>query len=293
MFDLGEISGPDTEPNAPGAVKRVHEIFSLPTFMNNVDGEDVKQGKLSNCWFVAGLTALANLEHGLTQTCAAHDTEVGVYGSVVYRDGAWTYKIIDITLYPQSPCWDSPSLQRALLQQTDRVDAGTHAKAHGDYAVLACGWVGEGLEDLSGGGTTQLFTSDILDPDVFWAEELSKVNQEFRFGASTGILDGGYGERDGISEGHAYFVVAAHTLKSGKRLLKIRNPWAHARKGIWEGACCDGSKEWTAEVQQELGHRFGGDFVFWISFEDLPREACGRRRVVGKACVSGDVFTRR
>ncbi|QKD57627.2 uncharacterized protein FOBCDRAFT_119832, partial [Fusarium oxysporum Fo47] len=73
MFDLGEISGPDTEPNAPGAVKRVHEIFSLPTFMKNVDGGDVKQGKLSNCWFVTGLTALANLEYGLTQACAAHD----------------------------------------------------------------------------------------------------------------------------------------------------------------------------------------------------------------------------
>ncbi|KAF4332354.1 hypothetical protein FBEOM_13850 [Fusarium beomiforme] len=304
LFDLGETSCLDTEPNAPGAVKRVHEIFSLPTFMKNVDGGDVKQGKLSNCWFVASLTALANLEYGLTQICAAHDTEVGVYGFVFYRDGAWTYTIIDDTLYLQSPCWDSPSLQRALLQQTDRVDAESeykttyqtgskalffaqcrdqnetwvpliekaYAKAHGDYAALACGWVGEGLEDLSGGVATQLFTSDILDPDLFWADELSKVNQEFLFGASTGILDGGYGERDGISEGHAYIVVAAHTLKSGKRLLKIRNPWAHARKGIWEGAWSDGSKEWTAEVQQELGHRFGGDSVFWISFEDFLRK---------------------
>ncbi|KAI3573303.1 hypothetical protein IWW34DRAFT_887599 [Fusarium oxysporum f. sp. albedinis] len=304
MFDLGETTCLDTEPNAPGAVKRVHEIFSLPTFMENVDGGDVKQGKLGNCWFVAGLTALANLEYGLTQTCAAHDTEVGVYGFVFYRDGAWMYTIIDDTLYLQSPCWDSPSLQRALLQQTDRVDAESeykrtyqtgskalffaqcrdqnetwvpliekaYAKAHGDYAALACGWVGEGLEDLSGGVTTQLFTSDILDPDLFWVDELSKVNQEFLFGASTGILDGGYGERDGISEGHAYLVVAAHTLKSGKRLLKICNPWAHARKGIWEGAWSDGSKEWTAEVQQELGYRFGGDSVFWISFEDFLRK---------------------
>jgi hypothetical protein len=108
-----------------------------------------------------------------------------------------------------------------------------YAKAHGDYAALTGGWVGEGLEDLLGGVTTELFTSDILDPDVFWADELSKVNQEFLFGASTGFLDGGYGERDGISEGHAYIVVAAHTRKSGQRLLKLRNPWAHVRKGIW------------------------------------------------------------
>ncbi|KAF4964417.1 hypothetical protein FSARC_7652 [Fusarium sarcochroum] len=304
MFDLSEMTRLDNEADVPGAVKRVREIFSQPTFMSNVDGGDVKQGKLSNCWFVAGLTALANLEDGLNQTCAAHDTEVGVYGFVFYRDGTWTYTIVDDTLYLQSPCWDSPSLQRTLLQQTGRVDAENeykrtyqtgskalffaqckdqnetwvpliekaYAKAHGDYAALAGGWVGEGLEDLSGGVTTELFTSDVLDPDVFWTNELSKVNQEFLFGASTGFLDGGYGERDGISEGHAYIVVAAHTLKSGQRLLKLRNPWAHIRKGIWEGAWSDGSKEWTAEIQQELGHRFGSDSVFWISFQDFMRK---------------------
>ena len=227
-----------------------------------------------------------------------------MYGFVFYRDGMWTYTIIDDTLYLQSPSWDSPSLQRNLLQQTGRVDAEKEfettyqtgskalffaqckdqnetwvpliekafAKAHGDYAALAEGWIGEGLEDLSGGVTIELFTSDILDPDVFWDAELSKVNQEFLFGASTGFLDGGYGERDGISEGHAYIVVATHTLKSGQRLLKLRNPWAHLRKGIWEGAWSDGSKEWTPEIQQELGHQFGNDSVFWISLEDFMRK---------------------
>ncbi|RBR26534.1 uncharacterized protein FIESC28_00651 [Fusarium coffeatum] len=304
VFDLGEISHLDAGSNSPGAVRRVHEIFPCPTFMRKVDGKDVKQGKLSNCWFVAGLTALANIEDRLSQTCAAYDTEIGVYGFVFYHDGAWTYTIIDDTLYLQAPCWDSPSIQRTLLQQTGRVDAEdefkqTHqtgskalffgqctdqnetwvpliekayAKAHGDYAALAGGWIGEGLEDLSGGVTMELFTSDILDLDVFWDSVLSQVNQEFLLGASTGFLDGGYGERDGISEGHAYIVVAAHTLKSGQRLLKLRNPWAHVRKGIWEGAWSDGSKEWTPEIQKELDHQFGSDSVFWISLDDFMRK---------------------
>lgn len=144
-----------------------------------------------------------------------------------------------------------------------------YAKAHGDYASLAGGWIGEGLEDLSGGVTTELFTSDILDLDEFWDNELSKVNQEFLFGCSTGVLEHGYGNRDGITEGHAYIVMEARTLKSGQRLVKLRNPWGKIRKGLWEGPWSDGSKEWTTEVQEELGHKFGSDSVFWISYEDM------------------------
>lgn len=48
-----------------------------------------------------------------------------------------------------------------------------------------------------------------------------------------------------------------------------RNPWGKARKGIWEGAWSDGSKEWNREVKEELNHEFGNDSVFWITYEDL------------------------
>jgi hypothetical protein len=147
-----------------------------------------------------------------------------------------------------------------------------YAKAHGDYASLSGGWIGEGLEDLSGGVTTELLASDILDLDGFWDLELSKVNEEFLFGCSTGLLDGGYGDRDGIEEGHAYVVMEARKLKNGTRLVKLRNPWGQTKKGIWEGAWSDGSKEWTAEAQEEVGHQFGSDSVFWISYEDLLRK---------------------
>ena len=192
-------------------------------------------------------------------------------------------------------------MQRDLLQQIDREDVEKHyrktyqtgskalffgqnldqnetwvpliqkayAKAHGDYASLVGGWIGEGLEDLSGGVTTELFSSDILDLDEFWDNEMSKVNQEFLFGCSTGVMEHGYGNRDGIAEGHAYVIMDARTLKSGQRLVKLRNPWGKIRKGLWEGPWSDGSKEWTTEVQEELGHKFGSDSVFWISFEDM------------------------
>ncbi|KAL2127305.1 hypothetical protein VTI74DRAFT_10947 [Chaetomium olivicolor] len=303
-FDLSMSTMMNPSAMVPKAVKRIHEIYEKPTFMANVSGNDVKQGSLGDCWLMASLSGLANVKDGIQRICVEYDTRIGIYGFVFYRDGEWIYSIIDDKLFLKSPCWDSPSMQRDLLQQIDREDVErvyrktyqtgskalffaqckdqnetwvpliekAYAKAHGDYASLAGGWIGEGLEDLSGGVTTELLASDILDLDGFWENELSKVNEEFLFGCSTGLLDGGYGDRDGIEEGHAYVVMEARTLKNGTRLVKLRNPWGKTKKGIWEGAWSDGSKEWTTEVQEELGHQFGSDSVFWISYEDLLRK---------------------
>lgn len=303
-FDLSMSTMLNPSSVVPKAVKRVHEIFEKPTFMADISGSDVKQGSLGDCWLMASFSGLSNVPDGIKRICVEYDTRIGIYGFVFYRDGEWIYSIIDDKLYLKSPCWDSPSMQRDLLQQIDREDVEgvyrktyqtgskalffaqckdqnetwvpliekAYAKAHGDYASLSGGWIGEGLEDLSGGVTTELLASDILDLDGFWENELSRVNEEFLFGCSTGLLDGGYGDREGISEGHAYVVMEARTLKDGTRLLKLRNPWGKTKKGIWEGAWSDGSKEWTTEVQQELGHQFGSDSVFWISYEDLLRK---------------------
>ncbi|KAI0128978.1 hypothetical protein BJ170DRAFT_356019 [Xylariales sp. AK1849] len=303
-----DIAGPrlSSSTAVPKSVKRVHEIFDRPTFMKTTDGCDVKQGSLGDCWLIASLSALANVEDGIKRICVEYDTRIGIYGFVFWRDGEWVYSIVDDKLYLTSPNWDSPSLQRDLLNQIDRESEDAeqvyrrtyqtgskalffgsnkdqnetwlplmekaYAKVHGDFSSLTGGWIGEGLEDLSGGVTTELLASDILDLDAFWDDELSKVNEEFLFGCSTGLLDGGYGERNGIREGHAYVVMDARTLKNGERLVKLRNPWGKLKKGIWDGPWSDGSKEWTKEAQEELGHTFGNDAVFWIRYEDLLRK---------------------
>ncbi|KAI1325222.1 hypothetical protein F5Y16DRAFT_277502 [Xylariaceae sp. FL0255] len=299
-FDMANTRYSSTT-SVPKCVKRVHEIFEKPTFLKDIDGTDIKQGGLGNCWFIASLSALANVEGAVKRICVEYDTRIGIYGFVFYRDGEWIYSIIDDKLYLTSPNWDNPSMQRDLLNQIDRespekdyrktYQTGSkalffgqcknqnetwvaliekaYAKAHGDFGSLAGGWIGEGIEDLTGGVTTELLAPDILDLDEFWENEISKVNEEFFFGCSTGLLDGGYGERNGIREGHAYVVMDARTLKSGERLVKLRNPWGKTRKGIWEGAWSDGSKEWNRDVKEELGHQFGNDSVFWIPFEDM------------------------
>lgn len=254
-FEINARAFSNPTANVPKAVKRVHEIFEKPTFLKeNVAPADIKQGILGDCWLMASLTALANMQVGLQRLCVEYNTKIGIYGFVFHRDGEWIISIIDDKLYLKSPDWDSPSVQRHLLEQIDKEDVEkeyrrtyqtgsqalffahcrdqnetwlpllqkAYAKAHGDYAALAGGWIGEGVEDLTGGVTTELLTSDILDTDEFWNNEILKVNKEFLFGCSTGILDGGYGNRNGITECHAYVIMEARELSTGERLIKLR-----------------------------------------------------------------------
>jgi hypothetical protein len=91
-------------PNSsvPKAVKRVHEIFDKPTFLKDqISPADVKQGNLGDCWLMASLTALANMEVGIQRICVEYDTsdfpgncsgiitdkspEIGIYGFVFHR----------------------------------------------------------------------------------------------------------------------------------------------------------------------------------------------------------------
>lgn len=142
-----------------------------------------------------------------------------------------------------------------------------YAKAHGDFAAIEGGFTGEGIEDLTGGVTIELFATDVLDKDNFWTQELMKVNDEFLFGCSTGVFRG-WGERKGIQERHAYSIMKAVEV-DGHRLLLLKNPWG---KGEWTGAWSDGSSQWTPEWMTKLNHRFGNDGAFWISYEDLLRK---------------------
>jgi hypothetical protein len=139
------------------------------------------------------------------------------------------------------------------------------AKAHGDYSAIEGGFVGEGIEDLTGGVTSEVFATDILNKDKFWREELMNVNKTFLFGC--GQMGGVYGTRKGIQEKHAYSIMEAREI-DGERLLKLRNPWGRTE---WTGPWSDGSEQWTPEWMKKLNHRFGDDGVFWISYKDLLR----------------------
>lgn len=256
---------------APKAVKRVGEIFDEPKFY--IDGptaNDVRQGRDGDCWLMAALCTLSNKPGLIERICVHHDHAVGVYGFVFHRDGEWFSEIIDDKLYLTKPDYDEAvsdrlNIERLLWDDRERPDSEeiyrktyqsnsgalyfaqcenpnetwlpllekAYAKAHGDYAAIEGGFTGEGIEDLTGGVTSELFTTDILDTENFWKKELMQVNKEFLFGCSTGLWGRGWGDRKGIVEQHAYSVMRAVEI-DGERLLLLKNPWGKTEwKGPW------------------------------------------------------------
>ncbi|KAI9894416.1 MAG: hypothetical protein M1814_003173 [Vezdaea aestivalis] len=288
----------------PGSVKRCADVFEDPRFwVDGASSGDVRQGRDGDCWFLAALCTLSNAKGLIERVCVARDEQVGVYGFVFHRDGEWISTIIDDKLYLIKKDYDESSSARVVFddgrirpdneeeyRRLFQTGSGAlyfaqcsdpnetwlpllekaYAKAHGDFAAIDGGWCGEALEDLTGGVTHDLFSTDILDKEKFWTDELMKVNEEFLFGCGAGVFRGwgSWGYRKGIVEGHAYSIMKAVEI-DGERLLLLRNPWGH---GEWTGPWSDGSKEWTAEWMTKLGHVFGDDGAFWISYRDLLRK---------------------
>ncbi|KAI0471213.1 hypothetical protein F4859DRAFT_505106 [Xylaria cf. heliscus] len=306
----------------PKSVKRVTDVFDVPKFYIDMPtANDVRQGRNGDCWLLAALCTLSNKPSLIERVCVARDEQVGVYGFVFHRDGEWISEIIDDKLFLTKPDFDESVLERLLWEDRERVDSEeqyrkayqsgsgalyfaqcehanetwlpllekAYAKAHGDYQAIEGGFTGEGIEDLTGGVTTELYAADILDKEYFWKEELMKVNDEFLFGCSTGMWGTVWGERKGIVELHAYSIMRAVDI-DGKRLVLLKNPWG---KGEWRGPWSDGSKEWTAEWLTKLDHRFGDDGNFWISYEDLLRkyQAFDRTRLFGRDWKITSIWT--
>jgi hypothetical protein len=183
-------------------------------------------------------------------------------------------------------CRDSNETWLPLMEKA-------YAKAHGDYQAIEGGFPGEGIEDLTGGVASVIRSEDVLDKEQLW-KELTQVNDKFLFGCCTRRGTSNPADEEGFVRCHAYTVLEAREIDKPKtlieaeerenkmkkkskkikgdntkvRLLKIHNPWG---KQEWNGAWSDGSKEWTPEVMKELGHTFGDDGLFWISYPDFLR----------------------
>ncbi|KAF2098264.1 cysteine proteinase, partial [Rhizodiscina lignyota] len=281
-----------------GSVKRVEDIYEEPHFI--VDGataDDVRQGYVGDCWFLAAITALSGKKDLIERICVDRDEKVGVYGFVFFRDGEWISEIVDDTLclkrsddqrhqydilrlpkdFRESLRKGSNSLYFASCRESNEtwlpLLEKAYAKVHGDYQAISGGFAGEGIEDLTGGASTYITSETVLDKDKLWSE-LMQVNKDsgFLFGCGSRVgRDNDPHDEEGFVRGHAYTVLSAREVKDPidesktLRLLKVRNPWGRQE---WNGAWSDGSKEWNAKMIQELEHTFGDDGIFWISFQD-------------------------
>ncbi|KAF1814754.1 cysteine proteinase, partial [Eremomyces bilateralis CBS 781.70] len=299
----------------PESVHRIDYIFEKPQFKRGeFSNMDVQQGRLGDCWWLAAVATLC-VNGLIDKVFIEHDEECGVYGFVFYKDGEWIWTVVDDNLYLSHADYSSNDYDAGgklekryknwlqtgseALKFAKSVDENVtwlpllekaYAKVHGDYEAIDGGCCGEGVEDLTGGVTTFIFTSKILRKERLWKEMLNP-NKEFVFTVSSSSPTPEQDHSRGIPTCHGYSILRAteETSDDGEvfRLVKVRNPWGHRShdgSGEWDGAWSDGSKEWNLHWMQKLEHEFKDDGIFWISYEDLLKRfrAIERTRIFGK-----------
>ncbi|KAJ7648227.1 hypothetical protein DFH06DRAFT_1332463 [Mycena polygramma] len=287
---------------APSDVQRVTKIFSNPSFfIDGADSNDLVQGRLGDCWFLSALSTMTTAKGLMEKFCVARDEKVGVYGWIFFRDSSWVTVIIDDLLFTSIPKYEELTQSEQALYHRDKTfynasarkggkslyfaRSGTdgetwvpliekaYAKLHGDYSAISGGFSCEAIEDLTGGVSVFIPTKDILDPDVFWNEELLLATKDRLFGCGFDTLNGARNGNDditvnGLISAHAYSVLRAVEY-NGKRFVVLRNPWGDSE---WTGPWSDGAKEWTEEwlpALKQLKHSFGDDGEFVMEYSDF------------------------
>jgi len=100
----------------PKSVKRVGEVFENPQFFPDGPAtNDIRQGRIGNCWLVSARCALTNKPGLIESICVARDEDVGVYGFVFHRDGDWFPEVNDDRLLLTFPDYDRSTIERRIM----------------------------------------------------------------------------------------------------------------------------------------------------------------------------------
>ena len=280
------IYDPDTVDSYPLSEKAV---WKRPTeymtgtphlFVNDPDPNDIRQGALGNCWFLASLAALAESPALVKRLFITNEyNDFGIYKLRICKNGEWVVVTIDDYIpcyYSGGPMFSSGNGNELWVMLIEKA----YAKLHGNYWQLRAGFVAHGMMDLSGCPTQRYnFPAErtdynsILDfADRFWDVLVEGDRAGWIMCAGTPGVDvytegGGPNDEFGIVPGHAYSVIAANEYKN-VRLLNVRNPWGQFE---WGGKWSDKDKaSWTPDFVQAIKPDFDvQDGSFWIEYDDF------------------------
>jgi len=228
----------DSKPPGRLVYKRSTDIFSDPeTFKDDIHPDDVRQGRLGDCWLMCALSACAEFP-GLIKKLFPDGTKHanGLYRVKLCLGGAWRTVVVDDFF----PCdaHGGPVYSRAKHEELwVLLLEKAHAKASGNFTRLRGGLAAEGLIDLTGLPTFRFKFNNVdhvkevesgaLFDRLVYADTnrcvaVASTPGEDRF--SEHGLAPATSSDGGLVPGHAYALIAARNV-DGHRLIWLRNPW--------------------------------------------------------------------
>lgn len=287
--------------NSPHGIvewKRPKEISDNPLlFVEGISSQDLNQGSLGNCWFVAACSCLA-LKEDLWRKVIPDNKEqewdpnkpenyAGIFHFQFWRFGKWVDVVVDDRL---------PTINGELIycHSTERNEFWSallekaYAKLAGCYEALDGGNTADAVVDFSGAVAESIdleegkYATDIpqqlkLFEDLLKVSERGGIISCFIKATSQSEVEARMS--CGLVKGHAYSVTDVRKARLGQGLMsffkaeklfmiKMRNPWG---KQEWNGPWSDSSEEWEkvgSSERENMGVTVKDNGEFWMAFDD-------------------------
>jgi calpain-15 len=219
-------------------------------FNEDIDPNDINQGEIGNCYFLAVLSACAENPRRIRDRVKIQQVNgAGIYCVTMYINGVETPIIVDDyfpTVYGRPAfCKTKEGEIWAMLFEK------AWAKVHGSYCRTEGGQTAHASQHMIGLPAFTYSHTDLkVNVDKFWKSlmKFDKMNFVMLSSSTAGTNDEYV---DGIVQGHAYALLSVHQFEahgSTQKLIKMRNPWG--KQGEWNGDWSDNSNLWTDELRE-------------------------------------------
>ncbi|KAL7711879.1 Calpain family cysteine protease [Entamoeba marina] len=248
---------------------RPNEFLENPVLLGeSIDGNDVSQGELGDCYFLSALSALADyperikkiLDNCTTEETGKYSFDLNVKGistTIVIDDQIPCHKKTRTPLFAKSK---SNALWVMLIEKA-------YAKACGSYFNIEGGFPFEALYDLTGMPQYRIVLNSENNSSLY--ESLKKYNaKQYVMSANVSEEITDLTEQTGLIPGHSYSLVKVEEIE-GNQLVQMRNPWG---KGEWKGEWCDTDSKWTDELRNKYHASNGDNYddgLFFIPINDF------------------------
>ena len=260
--------------------KRISEVYpNAVIYEDNLNLEDINQGKIGFCYFLSSLASLIKYQKFLSQIFLTKKINNQCYYEIVlFINGEFQIIIIDDYIpfikNKNKPYFSHPNNNEIWVILLEKA----WAKINGGYSKIIEGWPSEVLSCITGFNTSFLINDDYSEEEdtlfytldnflnktdslllVTTKSEQKKIDKEM--------------EEKNLIKSHTYIlegVVILYTKNQNKvKLLKISNPWGYRE---WTGDYSDKSVLWenfSDEIKKKYFDKEKKKNIFFISIEDF------------------------
>ena len=238
---------------------------------NGLHPDDVEQGSIGNCWFLAAASAVAEVAGRFESNWLTQDyNEAGIYAINMFQLGVPITVLVDDLVPHYGSTYNTvfAKVQKVGAKATWMVIIEkAYAKLMGNYAQLIGGFTDRGVNALTGFPSYNIQIESETDESL-WAKLTAHDSDSDIMTASSNYNSAGHSSKDdnGIAFSHAYTLLGAYevdlqtpvtnadgTTSSTQKLIKMRNPWS--REG-YVSSWSDDDAKWSnvsASEQTRIG----------------------------------------